>query len=413
MKKLLLLGGSINAIQIIDAAHNLGVEVGVVDYYDSSECKKLADYTHKEDVFNIDAVCKIIRDCGYDGIITGYSEALLLPYAKICEESGKPCYGSSALFSLSTNKAKFKGLCKKYSVPTMPEYTCESVLEDNIFPVVVKPIDNAGGIGISISNNYTEFTQNYRNALAASPSKNVIIEKCASGKEATLFFFFDNGSVHYTLGSDRIMLKQEGVSLPLPVGYIFIPDVEEKLLDDFISRLTDLFHGEGFANGMAFAQVFIEDNGIYLCEIGFRLTPSFETFAIKELYNFDPITALVNFALGNEVDTSHLNSMSNHEVLGNMTILLNEGIISEYNGIEGIMQLPYIIKVLPAWEIGHEINVKDKGTLKQVGLRVILKGDDKEHLISRMDKILSYVKIFNETGEDMVIRNYTYKELCK
>ncbi len=52
MKKSLLLGGAINAIQITDAAHNLGIEVGVVDYYDSSECKKLADYAYKKSMYS-------------------------------------------------------------------------------------------------------------------------------------------------------------------------------------------------------------------------------------------------------------------------------------------------------------------------------------------------------------------------
>ena len=413
-KKLLLYGGSMTSVQILNVAHEKGFKVGVIDYYEKSYCKSLADFSHQTDVFDLDAVCKIFIENNYDGIITGYSENLLQPYAKVCDRLKVPCYGSSHLFDLSTNKQKFKALCKKHGVPVMPEFSHKDVLEkEGPFPLVVKPVDSAGGFGISICNSLDEFTNYYEQALQFSPSKNVIIEKCAQGKEATFFFYFNKGQIYYTIGGDRLMIKQKGVSLPLPVGYIFPTNVRKEWIDLFIANLSNLFKEEGFKDGMAFAQAFIEDDGIYLCEIGYRLTPSFETFAIKEFYGFDPIAGLVEFAIGNNVDCKELDKSPKDESIANITFLVRSGIISKYEGIDSVKQLPYVIKVLPAWSLGHQIKEEEYGTLKQVGLRILLKGKDQEDLVKNMDYVFSQIQILDENGEDMTIREYTYKDLSK
>lgn len=413
MKKILIYGGSINAIQMLEVAKEMGLKVGVIDYNETSDCKDASDYSYCVDVFDINNVVRVIEEEKYDGVITGYSEQLLQSYAQVCDKSEKKCYGSTHLFDLSTNKLKFKQLCKKYGVPVMHEFELQEVQQNDIlYPVVVKPSDSAASIGVKICYNYEDFQEGYRNALKVSKSKKIIIEKCAAGREATFFYYFCDGIAYFTAYADKITIKQLKSDTPMPVGYIFPGKIQQEEIKKFNTSLFRLFKNEGFKNGMAFAQTFIEKDGIYLCEIGYRLTPSFETFVISALNNFNPIKEMIKYSIGQEQDVSTLTNVNPYKgYAANITILLKPGIIKSYENTDKIEQLPYVQKVLKTWEVGHTIEKAHIGTLSQVGLRVIITADSEDELLNRMELIKDSISIKNTDDTEMTIKDYSYRQL--
>lgn len=60
-------------------------------------------------------------------------------------------------------------------MPVVKEYA--SVAEVDEYPVIVKPVDRAGSIGISIATNRDELDKAVDYALESSISKQIIIEK--------------------------------------------------------------------------------------------------------------------------------------------------------------------------------------------------------------------------------------------
>jgi hypothetical protein len=168
------------------------------------------------------------------------------------------------------------------------------------------------------------------------------------------------------------------------------------------------------AAGMAFVQVFVEDDKISICEIGYRLTPSFETFIIDYNNHFNVIEQMINFAVGNCVDGASLSKVDSHKGhSANITLLLNEGEVSNFEGLDDVSKMDGVIKVLSAIEVGHKISSNAIGTLAQVGVRVLLTADNQEQLLHRMDQVKDKIHVYDQNGNDMVIRNYTYKTLCK
>lgn len=413
IKKLLLLGGSNNSMQIVKEAQRLGLKVGVIDYYETSLCKSIADFTYCHNVFDTEFITKLLESEGYSGIITGYSEQLLLPYAEISEKAHLNCYGSVELFGASTDKKKFKELCRKYNVPTMPEYSLsDAATKSSIYPLVVKPVDSAASVGVAICEDYKELSGKVEEAISVSKSKQILIEKCASGREATFFYYFNDGYVYLTTFADRLLIKSHVNKPPMPVGYIFPGDINRELVEDFNDKMSTLFRNEGFRNGMVFAQTFVESDGIYLCEIGYRLTPSFETFVIKELNDFDPIKGMIKFSINEKIDNEVLEQIDPFKgYAANITILLHPGKITNYGGLEDIKKLNYVVKVLEAWELGHVVKESDEGTLAQVGLRVLLTAESRPELLERMDLVKNMVYILDENGQDIAIKNYSYKSL--
>ena len=70
MKKLLVLGGTSISKEIVYAAHEMGIEVYVTDYYEDSPAKKIADKSFMVSATDVDAVVDLIKKESIDGVIT-------------------------------------------------------------------------------------------------------------------------------------------------------------------------------------------------------------------------------------------------------------------------------------------------------------------------------------------------------
>ena len=152
-KKLLVLGGGATSMEIVNAAHALGIYVIVTDYYDTnrSPAKLIADEYWNESINDYDKLCTLIKEKEVNGIITGFTDSYLLPYQHLCELTGLPCYASKGVFELTMDKARFKHLCRENCVTVIPEYNRASFTPEMISSsnkVIIKPIDNSGSRGV-------------------------------------------------------------------------------------------------------------------------------------------------------------------------------------------------------------------------------------------------------------------------
>ena len=150
-RKLLILGGIAPMIEVIERAHEMGIEVLVTDYLENSPAKSCADKSFMTSTRDIDAVVDLCKREAVDGIYTGNVDSMLTYYAQICDKAGLPCYGTLEHFQIMTDKQRFKKLCKQYDVPTVAEYSAAAIEQDlAAYPVIVKPVDSSGSRGISI-----------------------------------------------------------------------------------------------------------------------------------------------------------------------------------------------------------------------------------------------------------------------
>lgn len=413
-KKLLILGGTSISRQIVYAAHEIGYDVFVTDYFEDSPCKAIAEKSFMVSCTDVDAVVKLIKDEKIDGVIMGYADVLMPSYVKICEKAKLPCYANLHAIEVTADKAKFKSCCMKHDIPVVPEYTLEQVEKnDVVYPLIVKPVDNSGARGIFICHAKAEFDVYYPEALKYSPSKHVIIERYMDCGEATVFYYMHEGEIYLLGVSDRHMLKFSDKLLRLPVGYTF-PSVNK---DDFIrnenGNIKAMFRSLGMNEGMAFIQCF-NDNGKYIVyEMGYRLTGSIEQHLMEHAYGFNHLKAILKFAVGDTVDaTPLLTEKLGDATMANVTLLLSEGTIERYEGEEDVMKIPGVLHVHKSYPAGKLIDDSIMGRLAQVGIRVLLYADNRELLLHRMDEVKDSLKVMSTRQKDMILRNYSYQEMC-
>lgn len=414
-KKILILGGTSISRQIVYAAHELNYDVYVTDYLEDSPCKKLAEKSFMISCTEVDNVVQLIKDNQIDGVIMGYADVLMPSYVQICLKAGLPCYANLHAIEVTANKARFKELCRKFEVPVVPEYTVDDVENGNVvYPLIVKPVDNSGARGIYICHNKSEFDRFYLQAMSFSSEKHVLIERFVNGKEATIFYYLHQGEI-YLLGiGDRHMLKFSDHLLQLPVGYTF-PSINQK---DFLREengdIKRMFHSLNMREGMVFMQSFNENGKYVVYEMGYRLTGSIEHHLMEYAYGFNHLKAILQYAVGDEVDINPLRCLDlENAVMANITLLLSEGEINRYEGIDIIQKMPGVLHVHISYPVGKIIDRSIMGKLAQVGIRILLYADNNMQLLQRMDSVKEVCKVISTDNHNMILNNYSYQEICK
>lgn len=413
-KRLLLLGGTSISRQIVYAAHELNYDVFVTDYLEDSPCKKIAEKSFMVSCTDVDEVVRLIKNEHIDGVIMGYADVLMPSYVQICEKAGLPCYASSHAVEVTTDKADFKRLCREFDIPVVPEYSVQDVKDNNaVYPLIVKPVDNSGARGIYICHNEDEFDRFYHQAMSYSRKGEVLIERFMDEKEVTVFYYLHE-EVVYMLGTgDRLMLRFDNRLLQLPVGYIFPSLNECSFLEEEDGNIRRMFHSLDMREGMVFMQCFNENGKYTVYEMGYRLTGSIEHHLMEHAYGFNHLKAILRYAVGDEVDTSPMNPPVRRDMaMANLTLLLSEGTISHYEGLDEVQNMPGVLHVHESYPIGKTIDSSVMGKLAQVGMRVLLYADDKGQLLSRMDTIKDRLRVISTDGMDMVLRNYSYREMA-
>jgi len=414
-KKLLILGGTSISRQIVYAAHEIGLEVYVTDYFEDSPCKSIADKSFMVSCTDVDAVCQLIQEEQIDGVIMGYADVLLSSYVQICQKSGLPCYANLHAIEMTANKDNFKNLCRKFNVPVVDEYTKEDVEQDNvIYPIIVKPVDNSGARGIYICHNKSEFDVYYQESLKYSPSRHVLIERFMTGNEATIFYYLHKGEIYLLGVSDRHMLKFCKELLQLPIGYTFPSINQATFIKEENENIKEMFRSLDMKEGMVFMQSFNENGKYIIYEMGYRLTGSIEQHLMEKKHDFNHLKAILNYAVGNAVDVAPLENIDlDNAVMANVTLLLSEGIIDHYDGEEETLKIPGVLHIHKSYPEGKLIDENVMGKLAQVGIRILLYADNHNQLLERMDRIKDTLRVVSVENKDMILRNYSYKEVCR
>lgn len=424
--KLLILGGSKISTQIVNAAKKKNIYTVVTDWYpyEKSPAKQIADKYYNVSTTDIEGLLDIIHKEEINGILTGFTDSALVPYANICEAAGLPCYGSEELFNLFTNKDRYKKLCREFDVPVIEEYkvTYEQIekkdLPDNIqFPLLVKPSDSSGGRGVAICKNLNELNDAYCKALEYSDSNTVLVERFLEGEEATVFFVFDKGRIYLSgIGNRHIKKNQGEDTIALPVGYTFSSHIIPDYINNIIPKIKKMFDHVKIKDGIMFVQCMVDGKECIIYDMGYRLTGSLEYILQEKICGYNPLDMLIDYAF-----TGHmLNKNIDKEIIKpvwskygyNISFLIKtDRQIKSIEGIQEILNYPKVVDAVLAHEEGETVPLTSKGTLKQICLRVFGYADNVEELKESMSSIYHLLTIKSLNDENIILEGLNVHDI--
>lgn len=303
MKKLLILGATYGEVNIVQFAQSKGYYVIVTDNHEDwilSPAKSVANEAWNISWSNIDTLSQKCKAEHIDGVLAGFSEFRVENMIKLCNELNLPCYINMEQLEITRDKENFKKLCRKYCVPVVKEYNPKS--KQLPFPVIIKPTDRAGGIGINVAFNQEEYFKFLDIAYSLSPSKKVIVEDYINdGIKFDCSYVIYNHQAYLVETCDTTMLSSDNGCETLQKAWTFPSIHENEYVEKVDKNVRTMLNELGMEYGVANISFFYRNGDFLVFETGFRLGGGHSYDYQRATGGIDYLDLLISYALNEPI----------------------------------------------------------------------------------------------------------------
>ncbi len=303
MKSLLLVGAGTYQIPAISAAHSMGVKVIAIDGDPNADGLKKADRAEVIDVRDINACIKIARSERIDGVLSICTDAAVETVAAVAEELGLPGIGREVARA-ATDKGIMRHRFAAAGLPG-PRYGTAAALTEARkvaagigYPLVIKPVDNAGSRGVRRLENDSELKNAFELAMEYSRKKAVILEEFLKGIESTIESLSYGGRTEVLAISDKEHVPfPECVAVSLTYPPRYSRTVQRSVADLARRAVASL----GIGLGPTHIEVIVTPDGPRLIEVAAR-GGGYRVFSdiVRLVSGVDIVRESVKIALGME-----------------------------------------------------------------------------------------------------------------
>jgi biotin carboxylase len=411
-KKIVILGGNPETAAVVDVANKMGLYTIVIDMGQNSPAKRNAKESYDIDVFEVENVAQIVKDCGADGVLVGVADILVKPYKDICDILNIPCYATTEAVEAFCSKDGFKQYCLDFDILDIPGIYIEGV--ENIdkphnlgYPLMVKPVDNGGGVGMKICRDEEDYKKSVKTAFGFSKKGVVLVERYMDCDDMAAYYTFKDGVAHISAISDRVTTKIQGDASPVCIGAVYPSKHSELFIEQMHPKLCKLFKALKIENGILNVQFFVEDGIVYAYDPGFRLQGEAPHFHLLHIHGFDHRQMLLNFALTGVFGDEDFEEKNDYTFGGKKActvwVLLKDGTIDSIEGLDEIKADDEIHFVLERFKKGDTVAPVMLGTERQVYARIYLVTDSIAEVNKKIKKIESLLKVKDTNGNDMIL----------
>lgn len=413
-KKLLVLGATAGEISLVKRAQEYGVYVIVTDNhtdYILAPAKNVADEAWDVSWSDTDTLEKLSRESGIDGVLAGYSEFRVENMIKLCKRLNLPCYINNEQLEITRDKIKFKECCRAYGVPVVKEYS--SIDEVDEYPVIVKPTDRAGSIGISIAHNVEELKKAYQYAYDLSIEKRVIIEKYIQTADKVDFYYLaENGNLTLLTSCDTVNAQNNEGTRVVQTAWLY----PEKYQSSYDAKVRDnieaMIRGMKIEYGCIFFSGFIDkDQNFVFFECGYRLEGAHQYYYTQKRGPVNFLDTFIFHALcGNTQDVPHTGINENMKCV-TVNVFAKEGTIAKIGGLEEISKMPDCTLTLLHGRVGEQCKA-DKAILDKICVFAFA-SESVEQLKCDVDEAYNKLQIIDNQGNDMIYDKLDTSEIIK
>ena len=277
MKKILMLGGSMQQIPAIKKAREMGCYVITCDYCPENPGHKYADEYHNVSTTDLDGVLGLAERLRIDGIVAYASDPAAPTAAYVAEKLGLPGNPYKSVHLL-TQKDLFRDFLTKhgFNTPAACGYTCYEEAIADIgrfrFPVMVKPVDSSGSKGVVKVLNPGDIEAAVKESLIYSRSSRFIIEEFIEKKGYQVSgdgFSVDGKLVFTSYGNE--LYSGKGTRDYVALGEFWpslLTEEQKKKVDDELQRLITALEMRTCAYNIEV--ILDKDDTPYVLELGPR-----------------------------------------------------------------------------------------------------------------------------------------------
>lgn len=300
MKKLAIIGASYLQEPLVKKAKEMGLYTLCFAWADGATCKSLCDKFYDISIVEKEQILDICKQENIDGIATIASDVAAPTVAYISNKMGLVGNDYEAAVR-ANNKYLMRNAFMKAGVPC-PLYRMVTSIEeinsiDWAYPLIVKPSDRSGSLGVTKVLSPEELAPAVENAISVSFKKQAMIEEFIEGREISVEFISYHG-IHFPL---QITDK---VTTEAPHFVELEHHQPSTLPNEMFAKIYDItkvaLNALGLTNGASHAEYRITPEGrIVVMEIGGRMGGDFIGSDLVRLSTgYDFVKGVIEVALG-------------------------------------------------------------------------------------------------------------------
>jgi biotin carboxylase len=305
MKTVLFVGAGRHQRGAILQAKERGLRVLAVDRNPDALGLRLADRGFVVDFSEVDAVLAAIAAEPVDGVLTVSADRAVPVVAAIAEARGLQGIGSEAAH-LMTHKVAMRRALAEAGVP-QPRFAALRTLSERHraaaevgFPAVLKPADSGGQRGVFLVGSVDEVEVHFHEVLAASPTREAILEEYVDGTEMNGIVIARDGEAWTLTLSDR--LRPPGVGFGVGWIHVYPATVYGDQLEESERVAALTARTLGLENGIAFPQLIASPDGdVVVVECAARIPGGQMADLVRHAVGVDLVDVQLQLSLGEEL----------------------------------------------------------------------------------------------------------------
>jgi biotin carboxylase len=302
-KRILIIGATWEQEPLLKKAKDMNLYVIATNFYPDAEGFKYADQCYVVDPRNLSELDELFNTTLPDAVIADECDYSMFAVAFLTNKYGLPGPRIDSL--LVTNNKYLQRKCGYTIGMPQPEFKLcmtfkevEEAANEITFPIILKPLDNRGSIGVCRVENEKSLRKYYFEAMANSHSRQILVEKLIPGQVVTLDGVYA-GKFHNTVFSTKKMhpkFPDNAMHLQFPGN---LPQSVVKKIFTYNLRLIEDI---GINYGLTHTEFIIDGEDVFFLEIANRGGGvHISNKIVPEITGIDICDVLIRSSLGEKV----------------------------------------------------------------------------------------------------------------
>lgn len=300
MNKLAILGASYLQLPLVQKAKKDNIEVHCFAWDDGKAiCKYEANFFYDISVLEKELILEKCKEIGIDGILTIATDICIPVIAYIAKELNL-IGNSNETALLTTNKGLMRACFEEHNIPS-PKYHIiktenDTKLIHSNFPLIVKPSDRSGSLGVVKVENEIDLKKAIQYCLQVSIEKSAVVEEYITGTEVSVETISWQGKHHVITITDKVITEEPYF---VELAHHQPSQLSDEIQKEIINISLKILEATKVQNCASHIELKIQPDGnISAIEIGSRMGGDFIGSDLVQLSTgFDYLKAVIDIAL--------------------------------------------------------------------------------------------------------------------
>ncbi len=401
MKRLLILGATVNQLPFVVQAKKKGIFTTTLDNVPKNIAHKYSDHSVNISTVEKDQILNYAISNNINGVVTCASDLALPSAAYVCEKMNLPSAGYKAVLT-TVNKEMFRIFQKNHHIRS-PRYFTFTREDETINAInslegkwVIKPVDSSGSKGVSLihANKNLSSVKKIKNAFNFSSTKNIILEEYIEGINCSVDGFIENGIIKQLYITNKDLTPFPNLT---PISHSIPTQFSNVVQEKILQSISDILHLLKVSTSPFDFDILVTNKElIYIIEMSLRIGGNGIPNLIACYSNYNLYDSVISHALSEPINYKTKISHSNY--WGIFLIRANKsGILSSISDPKLLYDKynKYLTNVVYDSNIGDYVNKFTQGN-HRVG-HIIVKAKSHEELKYVANSILTDINILIDT----------------